>query len=371
MKPETVYQLYQQLASDQLSFLYSGFFSDDITEWVVEMSDQNLQDTESLNKMQRRISFLMVECLQNVVRHGNEHEQEVEAFSPNLFMTRHIGEAYYITSANLIRKESAKILGPQLDDINQLDQAELKELYRTALKDGSLSSKGGGGLGLIEMARKSGQKIDFDFSPWNEALSHFFFRLKLVPKGAVVPEDKEGPEGLAPAKNFLHIMDDHQLQMIFKGDLGKDFLVPILHVMENHMRAVADGNYRRVIKVLIELLQNISKHGEKINDSVPGIFILAEEKQADGQTRPAMYFGNYTTEAHADALSQKVAQLNKMDGDSLTAHYRSTLKDGQLTDSGGGAGLGLIEAARHSAFPLEATAIEEDKHTFIGLKVVI
>jgi len=364
-----IYTLFSNLSQDNLSFVYGGEFNDDITEWVIDISNQNIESVESLSKMQRRVSFLMVECLQNVVRHGKEHSGHQHLYWPNLFMTRNVGDVYYITSANLVKNSSVEQLREQLENINQMDEAQLKRLYRAALETGELSNKGGGGLGLIEMARKSGHKIDFDFEKWDDNFTHFFFRLKLAAKGVIIPEEQEGVSGLNIPRKLLHEMDNHKILMLFQGDFSKGFLIPIIHVMENHMRNSSSNKaYRRVIMILIELLQNIGKHGTP-NDkgNVPGIFILAEHKE-----KYALYFGNYTTHEKASKVDAILEEMSLMSSDEQNAYFRTRLKVGTLEEDGGGAGLGLIDSYRHADGPIQKHQYNIDSETvFIGLRVFV
>ena len=39
----------------------------------------------------------------------------------------------------------------------------IRNVYRQMLSTAEISSKGGAGLGLIEMAKKTGNKLDYDF----------------------------------------------------------------------------------------------------------------------------------------------------------------------------------------------------------------
>jgi hypothetical protein len=39
--------------------------------------------------------------------------------------------------------------------------------------------KGGGGLGMIDIARKTGQKLNFDFAPVDDKYSFFSLNIKI------------------------------------------------------------------------------------------------------------------------------------------------------------------------------------------------
>jgi len=47
-----------------------------------------------------------------------------------------------------------------LDEINNLQTDEIRNVYRQMLSNAQFSDKGGAGLGLIEMAKKTGNKLD-------------------------------------------------------------------------------------------------------------------------------------------------------------------------------------------------------------------
>ena len=58
-----------------------------------------------------------------------------------------------------------KGLKENLEKINNLDPDKIREVYRAMLQDSNIGHKGGAGLGLMEMARKTGNKLDYDFFP--------------------------------------------------------------------------------------------------------------------------------------------------------------------------------------------------------------
>jgi hypothetical protein len=88
-------------------------------------------------------------------------------------------DKYLITSGNPIQNDKVEMLNNKLDHINSLDKEGLKNYYKEVIKSNKgLSEKGGAGLGFIDMARKSGQKLQFDFEPMGNEYS--FFSLKTV-----------------------------------------------------------------------------------------------------------------------------------------------------------------------------------------------
>jgi len=60
-----------------------------------------------------------------------------------------------------------------LERVNNLSKEELNQLYKQKIKEGRLSEKGGAGLGFIDIARKTGQKLVYSFLKIDEEKSFF------------------------------------------------------------------------------------------------------------------------------------------------------------------------------------------------------
>ena len=49
-------------------------------------------------------------------------------------------------------------------------------MYKDIIKNSDISDKGGAGLGFVDMARKSGRKLEFDFEKLDDNFSFFSLR---------------------------------------------------------------------------------------------------------------------------------------------------------------------------------------------------
>ena len=68
-----------------------------------------------------------------------------------------------------------KFLKDKIDKINSLSKDELKDMYKFILNHQKLSAKGGGGLGLVDIARKTGNKLEYTFQHYQD--DYYFFNL--------------------------------------------------------------------------------------------------------------------------------------------------------------------------------------------------
>lgn len=119
----------------------------------------------------KKIFFISVETLQNMLIHGNK---DAEGKQHNFFILRKNGVKTQITSANLVETKNITGLEKQMTTINEFeDAAALKQYYMGHLENNQLSEKGGAGLGFITIAMKSGNKLAYEFDKINDTTSLF------------------------------------------------------------------------------------------------------------------------------------------------------------------------------------------------------
>ncbi len=340
---EQLFDYYRELKNDMLSFIFNGDVSDDITDGIIRITEYNVNNFEVLAKMSRRISFIMVECFQNVVRHGVKHERITEEKASGLFAARLMGDANYVSSINLIDATEVSLLQAKLNQLNDIEKDKLKALYLEVLNNDELSSKGGAGLGLIQLARKAGQPISFDFENISEDLSNFYLSLKLTNNEE---QTKQG-EALRFTKDFDKKIKESDVLMIYKGDFGKDSILPIIQIIEEKMRAENETGSKAFFLILVELLQNVSRHNIQ-NENKDGIFMINEDSEGAYWTS----VGNVVNQETMQLLTERLEDLNAMEPEELKAAYKQTLREGSFSEKGG-AGLGLIEIARKSSEKLK------------------
>jgi hypothetical protein len=91
-------------------------------------------------------------------------------------------EGYSIITGNYILNENVSGLKKRIDEINALTKEEFKEYYKQVLDNGEMSLKGGGGLGIIDIARKSGEKLEYEFLSLPNNVSFFILKIKITNK---------------------------------------------------------------------------------------------------------------------------------------------------------------------------------------------
>ncbi len=175
-----IYDLHKTMLKQDLILVYEGEFTQEITKSVLSMAERNMDSFGEQSSVKRKVFNVMVECLQNISRHAENFEEgDTQAKNNAIFMIGKRDTEYVISSGNAIVTEKVPIITERLHKINSLDKDGLKEYYKHVIRTTKINEEtGGAGLGFIDMARKSGRNLVFDFEEINEKLT--FFSLKMT-----------------------------------------------------------------------------------------------------------------------------------------------------------------------------------------------
>ncbi len=169
------YQLYKTMKTNQISLVYEGEVTQEITKTFTALTEKNLAKSAESNSVQRKVFNVMVECLQNISKHAdaiNKEEEESKERRGIVIISR-TEEGYNIITGNVVKSVKVPELRNSLELINSLDKEGLSTLYKQQIMEGRISEKGGAGLGLIDIAKKSGEKLGYQFKEINEDVSFF------------------------------------------------------------------------------------------------------------------------------------------------------------------------------------------------------
>ena len=117
-------------------------------------------------KKKKRVFNVLVECFQNLYHHIEEQESdqlEVRLQKSALIMVKWAEDKFIIRTGNHIGKKGIPELKEKLAMVNSLSNEELRALYQSKLKNDERSEKGTAGLGFIDIARKSKNKLEYEF----------------------------------------------------------------------------------------------------------------------------------------------------------------------------------------------------------------
>ncbi len=159
---------------------YKGGVTSDVINRILESVEKKLVEADEDGKIRKKVYNVLVESLQNLFHHVEDIPYEsigVNESKFGLIAVNRKENGYIVTTGNYITSSRIKPLKDKIDKINSLSQDELKDMYKFILNHQKLTAKGGGGLGLVDIARKTGHKLDYSF--YNVNNDYYFFSLDI------------------------------------------------------------------------------------------------------------------------------------------------------------------------------------------------
>jgi len=130
-------------------------------------------------RVYKKVLLIMIEALENITKYNDQtpvNGNDSERFSPALYINRGTN-SIELVARNPVRKKDVAPLRKRIDSVNSHQGESLKSLYREILTNGQFTKKGGAGLGFIEMAKTTGNKLEYSFDNLSTEYDLYTFRV--------------------------------------------------------------------------------------------------------------------------------------------------------------------------------------------------
>ncbi|MBI1837533.1 MAG: hypothetical protein HYR91_09745 [Flavobacteriia bacterium] len=184
MSLRKIFKLYRTMEQEDIILSFNGIVTADFLASVLHLMETKMQTLDESSKRKKKVFNVLVECIQNLYHHIDDDDllkANLGGKNPRtaLIMVLKNEEGFLIQTGNYIEKELALELEAKLIKINSLGKEELREYYQTILSNGAVSEKGTAGLGMIDIARKSGNKLEYEFLDVDENYCFFSLNVKI------------------------------------------------------------------------------------------------------------------------------------------------------------------------------------------------
>ena len=338
-----------KMMKERLMFVYRGVVTNENSVALLVLLEKEMENSEFGFLGRKRLFMFVLESLQNVTRHSTKNKHA----GMSMVVYSKTDNGYTVTTGNVLQTTAVEELKSRLKEINCLEPEEIRSVYRKMLSSAEFSNKGGAGLGLIEMAKKTGNKLDYDFVPLKDDLSYFILS-KTIDSGGVglhFKRDEQSFHGKAVSQ-LERIMADNNVYLLWLGHISPDVGKEVLSFNETKLSEedINSMMRKRVFSILVEILENVLRYspGKEAEEKygMPVIMIRMFDK--------AFYLttGNLILNSDVEALRQKLDVINNYDKTELKDLFIKSLSSQDLkSDSTGN--MGLIDMARKSGSKLE------------------
>jgi hypothetical protein len=159
---------------------YKGNVNSDVINHVLDTVEDKMVEVNEQSKLRKKVYNVLVESLQNLYHHVDKVPDDFEDQTSEkygLLVVQRVESGYKIITGNFVHADNIEKLEEKIKRINRSSHEEIKELYKFILNHQRISAKGGGGLGLVDIARKTGNKLDYTFKQYNDKYSFFYLNI--------------------------------------------------------------------------------------------------------------------------------------------------------------------------------------------------
>ena len=176
---KSVLTLYDELTNNGISLVFFFFFNHEITKMFTTMSEREMERKKEGRSTQRKVYHVMVETLQNISRHSDDITGIENNIGNGLFMIGKKESTYYVITSNKVSTQKMYDIEAAIKEVNSKNKDELNELFKKTIKESRIDEKGGAGLGLIDIARKTGNPLEHKFLPLDDDYSLFILKVEI------------------------------------------------------------------------------------------------------------------------------------------------------------------------------------------------
>ncbi|MCL2327309.1 MAG: SiaB family protein kinase [Bacteroidetes bacterium] len=359
-------QLFDNMSKNNLQYVYRGRFTQKISDNIISIAQHTIDASLESPQVRKRIFTILVECLQNILRHQLTAEtQELlsTAERSGILVLQKKDTVFQITSGNVIETALMPTLQQLLEKINSFNKKELKQLYLEVLGGCTVNDKGGAGLGLIDIARKSNTELSYKFQPIDDKYAFFYLHTTIS-----YHNHSNQNVDFETIQDIHHIVNEQNIMLVYTGKLNQENLINLLSITNGLHYGEYDMK-KKVFNIMVEMLQNIVKHGTKQheNDSGnPAIFYVLETVNAF-----MLNCGNYIENSVIEKLTGSIDYVNSLTGEQLNEYYIAQLLNFEI-DTHKESGLGIIDLRIKSGNTIAYHIIPiDEKISFFTMQVMV
>ncbi|WPC44148.1 SiaB family protein kinase [Clostridium sp. JS66] len=177
-----IYVLQKKLRQSKIEFIFSGTFSQGLIEELGLALKQRMQLQQVKKSKISSVFFTFIEQTQNIKQYEVSKENTEEFLTiagSGVIAISKTQSGYCINSGNIVLNADISGLKEKLNKIIALDGAELTNYFREISRREIDMNKGTCGLGLIQIARKSTEKIEYNFEKIDDVYSYYTLTVRI------------------------------------------------------------------------------------------------------------------------------------------------------------------------------------------------
>jgi hypothetical protein len=165
---------------------------------------------------------------------------------------------------------------------------------------------------------------------------------------------KVGTNYMDFVSKFHQTIRAQKIILVYEGEITQTITKAFTSMTENNLEDVIDSvkTKKRVYHVMVECLQNVSKHADDEETGEPvvpgrGIFMITNNEELYTITT-----GNVVSNDKIEIVKGMLDKFNSLDTSQIKAEYKKMIKESRLSEKAG-AGLGFIDIVKKTGNNIE------------------
>ena len=154
---------------------FTGYFDHLLTTLLLINIKNKLSSAEIITGAEKKVYSVLVECIENVSKHTiiGSNAQNMSTLLLSKSETK-----YTIITGNQVMNEEVPLLKNRLEKVVKSSAPELKQLYREQILS-KRTDDNNAGLGIIDIAIKTGNQIKYEFRPLTEFTTFYILQTEI------------------------------------------------------------------------------------------------------------------------------------------------------------------------------------------------
>jgi len=154
------------LEENKIAMTYVGPLWPEGIDGLAEMLKKRLDSENMTLSASQAIFSVFVEMANNMLMYSVDDR--------NIFILGKHGKRFFLQTGNAMRISSVEFLKSRLEQLNSMSKSELRAFLKEQRREKNTNPESkGGGIGLIEVARRSYSKIEYEFTELGGEVAHF------------------------------------------------------------------------------------------------------------------------------------------------------------------------------------------------------
>lgn len=159
---------------------FSGVMTQDTIVGLGEVLRSELHHYHPLNIV-NKVFAIYVEMTQNILHYSlYKSDLNGKSIGKGSVFVFVVDGGYSIVGVNLVNEDQKKLLVKKFEQINNLNEDQIKEHYLKRRRKLAEGNSKGAGLGFIDIVRRSGKPLEYFFEAENQQEYHFYIRSEIL-----------------------------------------------------------------------------------------------------------------------------------------------------------------------------------------------